>query len=480
MADTGPRKEALNLKQNFPATTTAEWEEAIQADLKDQDYAKRLIWRTDEGLAVRPYYRREDLAGLEAQTDTVPGQYPFVRGQLTPWEPRQDWQPHENAIRADFFHEAGGHAVQELGYAIAEGVERLAKLVEEGESVDDAARSLEFVFSIGSNYFFEIAKLRAARLLWAQAVSAFGPSDESSCFMRIHARTARANKSIYDPCTNLLRATTEALSAVIGGCQTLSVEPFGFDPEVALNVQRILAEEVHLDCVADPAGGSYYIEALTDALAREAWKLFQQVEAQGGHSAALASGTIAQALEQSRREKEKAVSTRRRILVGVNSYPNLKEKSAGTNPPAPDPASPFAPYRLAEAFERIRQRTERHTRNTGRCPKVLLLRRGDPKVSTARANFCLNLFGCAGFDVVETDGLEDLQADLVVLCSSDSEYAAFAREVAPKVQAPMIVAGNPKEQAEELKAVGVQGFVYQGIDAVEVLFAWQDRLGMEE
>ena len=188
---------------------------------------------------------------------------------------------------------------------------------------------IEFVMAVGPSYFMEIAKLRAARLLWAQAVAAFEPKDAESCAMRLHVRTPRRNKSLCDRYTNLLRAATEALSAVIGGCDQLTIEPFGFDDHLALNIQRILREESHLDAVADPAGGSYYIEALTDSIAREAWKLFQQVESEGGYSKAMASGSIAKALADSRAARDKAMSSRRRVLVGVNNYPNLTEKKTG-------------------------------------------------------------------------------------------------------------------------------------------------------
>ena len=203
--------------------------------------------------------------------------------------------PPADAIRADLLHEAGAHCVQQLGYAIAAGVERLAVLAAT-QPAAVAAREIEFVFAVGPSYFLEIAKLRAARLLWAQAVSAFGPRDDNACSMRLHVRTARRNKSLYDRYTNLLRATTEALSAIIGGCDRLTVEPFGFDAHRAVNIQRILMEEAHMDAVADPAGGSYFIEALTDSIAREAWRLFQQVEAEGGYAKALESGSIGKSL----------------------------------------------------------------------------------------------------------------------------------------------------------------------------------------
>ncbi|HTS25806.1 MAG TPA: methylmalonyl-CoA mutase family protein [Bryobacteraceae bacterium] len=440
-------EEILHLAQDFPPVPTAAWEAAIQKDLKGADYEKKLVWRSEEGIAVRPYYRREDLAG----------QFPCVRdGQ--PWEARGDAAFTPDAVRADRLHDAGAHAVQELGYALAEGVERLA-----------SGQQVEFVYAAGSNYFFEIAKLRAARLLWAQAAAAFG----IDCAVRIHVRTSRLNKSLYDRYTNLLRATTEAMSAVIGGADTLYVEPFGFPPRLAGNVQNVLREEAHLDAVADPASGSYYIETLTDALAAQAWKLFQSVEREGGYSQALASGSIEKALEETRAARRKTISSRRRTLVGVNNFPNAGEKT----PEAEAPSSEFD--RLAEPFEAIRRRTAAHAKRTGRYPKVLLLKRGDLKMRMARANFCFNFLGCAGFDVVESEEYAATDADLIVLCSSDPEYLSFAKEVCAAVSVPVLVAGNPKDQIGALKAAGVQGFLHISSDAVETLTEWQTRLGIE-
>jgi len=466
--------EILSLGRDFPPVPTEAWEAAILKDLKGADYEKKLVWRTDEGIAVRPYYRSENLAGLESQVRSQPGGFPFVRGSGKPWEMRETDDLPSGAIRADQLHEAGAHAVQELGYALAEGVERLIRLTET-MSVDEAARQIEFVYAVGSNYFFEIAKLRAARMLWAQAVAAFGPESTESCSARIHARTSRLNKSVYDRHTNLLRVTTEAMSAVIGGADTLYVEPFGFAPRLARNVQYVLREESHLDAVADPAGGSYYIEVLTDSLAAHAWKLFQSVEAQGGHSRAASDGVIEKSIGETRSARGKAVSSRRRTLVGVNNYPNVNEKVPG----AEATAMADAATRLAEPFEQIRARTAAHAAATGRYPKVLLLKRGDLKMRMARANFCFNFLGCAGFDLVDSEEYAGTDADLIVLCSSDAEYLPLAQEVCAAVAVPVLVAGNPKDQIEALKAAGIQGFLHIGSDAVQTLTEWQTRLGMK-
>jgi methylmalonyl-CoA mutase len=459
MPEQAPGTEILHLSADFPPVPTADWEAAIAKDLKGADYEKKLVWRSDEGIAVRPYYRSEALLPIREWTDLAPGQFPYTRGGGQAWAEAQEWTAPAGAIRADHLHEQGATAVQELAFALAQAVEQFAA----------DHRAPEFVFAVGSNYFFEIAKLRSARLLWATAAAAFDAAESARA--RIHVRTARANKSVLDPYTNLLRVTTEAMSAVIGGCDSLTVEAFGFDPHLALNVQRVLREEAHLDKVSDPAGGSYYVEALTEALAREAWKLFQQVESQGGWQKALQSGFVEQALTTSREAKAKSIASRRRTLVGVNNYPNLNDEPVTV-------VDASGEGRLAAPFEAIRARTAAHAQRTGRYPKVLLLKRGDVKMKMARANFCYNFFGCAGFDLRESEQHADSDADLIVLCSSDPEYLPFAQEVCPSVSVPVLVAGNPKEQIEQLRAAGVQGFVHVLSNAVDTLREWQDRLGM--
>jgi methylmalonyl-CoA mutase len=436
----------LDLARDFPPVSTAEWEAAIHADLAGADYQKKLVWRTPEGIAVKPYFRREDL----------PPSVGPVAAAENDWHIGDPGPERAGLIRADIFHNEGANAVQELAFAIAAGADRLAA----GE------RDLSFVFAVGSNYFFEIAKLRAVRRLWAQVARAFGAPVST----HLHVRTATANKSLYDPYTNLLRVTTEALSAVLGGCDSLVVEPFEFSERLATNVQLLLKHEAHLDRVADPAAGSFYIEWLTDALAREAWKLFQQVESQGGFSQAQAF--IEREITTSRLAVEAAIASRRRTLVGVNNYPDLTEKSIN-----PDADVHFR-WRMAEPLERIRLRMERHAHATGHTPSVLLLTRGDAKMRIARATFCANFFGCGGFAIRESAQLEP--ADLVVLCSSDAEYLALAQEIVTQVQVPVIVAGNPKEQIDALKAAGVAGFVHIFSNLVDTLTEWQNKLGVAQ
>ena len=404
-------EEILRLAADFPPVATADWEAAIRADLKGADYEKRLVWRTEEGLAVRPYYRAADVAGLP----------PFpAREAGHVWEIAEEIPEGPDVVRVDALHAQGAHAVQELAGAIA---------------MAGGKPHLRVVFAIGPYYFLEIAKFRAARLLLPDPA-------------RIVGVTPLRNKSVCDRDTNLLRVTTEAMSAVLGGCDTVVIQPFGFDPRLAVNIQRILKEEAHLDAVADAAGGSYYIESLTAMLAREAAK---------------AGSPAPEAVAQTRAARETAVALRRRTLVGVNNYPNLMEKAPGFEAPADG--------RLAAPFEAIRRRTAAMKRP----PRVLLLTRGDLKMRTARANFCLNFFGCAGFEIEPSGELNDA-ADLIVLCSSDPEYLALANEICPRTSVPVLVAGNPKDQIEALRAAGVQGFVHIQSDAVKTLTEWQERI----
>jgi methylmalonyl-CoA mutase len=184
------------------------------------------------------------------------------------------------------------------------------------------------------------------------------------------------------------------------------------------------------------------------------------------------SGALWAGVSAARDSKEKAVAERRRVLVGTNNYPNLGERRLDAS------GSLDAGWRLAERFEVVRLRTERHTAATGRVPRVLLLERGDVKMRKARSTFCLNLFGCAGFEILQSDTLAD--ADLVVLCSADGEYLDFARAVVPQARVPVIVAGYPKEHVDALRAAGIADFVHVRSNAVDTLLDWQDRLGMDE
>jgi methylmalonyl-CoA mutase len=482
------------LLTGFPPVTTAEWMAVVEKDLKGADFSRKLLWQTDEGITVRPFYRAEDLDGLE-HTGAAPGQFPYVRGT----RPDNDWEIREEAvagspdvIAAHRLQEAGATVVQELGYGIAEAIERLATAPERGQTAEDAAGAIAFSFAIGSNFFFEIAKLRAARLLWSRVCESFGCS-QCAARMMVHARTSRWNKTIYDPHNNILRGTTEAMSAAIGGCDTLAVAPFdavyrepGEDSRrLARNTQLILKHEAWFDRTVDPAGGSYYVEVLTDSIAREAWKLIQDVEAAGGFARATAS--MDEAIAESRVKKEAAVASRRRSIVGTNNYPNTKERMLDQIQPAVVEANR---PRAAAAFEQIRLATER----SGKKPKFLLAELGDVKMRKARSGFVRNFLGCGGFGIHAESfasaqqaaaAVVEQKADAVVVCSSDAEYAQLAPALIDALKsagsrAPVIVAGYPQDSLERLQAAGVADFIHVRSNAVETLKAWQARLGVKE
>ncbi len=423
------------MKEMFPPVSVAAWEAQIQADLKGADYEKRLVWKTPEGLAVRPYYTMETAPAAVALDG------------LTPWEAGEP----EADIDAARWQDEGATAVEELAFALAAAVEIWEK------------PALTVRFAVGPLFLLEIAKLRAARVLWNCVGAAFGRQPA----LHLHAVTARWNKSALDANNNLLRATGEALAAALGGANTIAVRPEGMDARLAQNLLLILREETHTHGVADPAAGAWYIEALTAMLGAEAWRRFQQVEAAGGFAAFRAGGALDAALAAARGAKDAAVATRRATLVGVNNYPNPSEPLQECSENG---------WRAAGVFERIRMRTARHVAAGNACPTVLLLELGDRRMSQARAGFCRNFLGCAGFTIRESSCLEP--ADLTILCGSDAEYMELAPRVLSEAQMPVVIAGYPKEHVAALEAAGVAGFVHLGSNLVETLEHWQNRLGV--
>jgi len=253
--------------------------------------------------------------------------------QLTLWAAREAPQLQTVCVHSRSFLEAGGSAVQELAFALAVGTEYLREMDKRGVGVDVVAPRMRFAFSVGPNFFMEISKFRAARLLWSRIVESFG-GNLCSQAMNIHARTALWNKSRLDPYVNMLRTTTESFAAVLGGVQSLQVTPFDevfglpdeFSRRISRNTQILLATEAQLRHVVDPAGGSWAVEWLTDQIAQKAWSLFQDVEGKGGALASLQSGFIQSEVEKVAKAKETALATRKDIQVGVNQYANLKEK----------------------------------------------------------------------------------------------------------------------------------------------------------
>jgi methylmalonyl-CoA mutase len=329
-------------------------------------------------------------------------------------------------------------------------------------------------------------------MLWARVAEKFGVSNEAAR-ARIAARTSIWNKTVYDPHVNVLRATTEAMAAVLGGADMVSAAPFDAcykQPDeasrrLARNVQLLLKHEAFLGQVADPGGGSYYLEAITDLVARDAWKKMQEIESRGGYRAAQAEGLIAQALGKSLAARETAVARRRRVFVGTNQFANPNERLLERV----DEQRRNQTRRGARQYEEIRLRTERHAAAGGKAPRALLAEIGDIKTRTARANFATNFFACAGFAMVskrfkKAEEIATAACDLIVLCSSDAEYTPIVAGLMPKLKmlgrsTPVIIAGNP-ENARELAAAGIADFVYLRSNPVEVLAKWQEKLGIED
>lgn len=394
---------------------------------------------------------------------------------------------------------SGSTIVEELGYMMAAGHEMLVELIKRGVSATAAAKSIRFTTSITSNYFMEIAKLRAARLLWANIMKAYEPECKCAEKIYIHAVTSMWNQTVYDSYVNMLRGTTEAMSAAIAGVHSLEVLPFNaattkndeFAERIARNVQLLLKNEAHFDNVVDPAGGSYYIENLTASIAQEAWKLFLEVENEGGYIASFNKGTISARVKASAEKKNKEVATRRITLLGTNQFPNfgevLKDQKAectcGCNCEVGENA--LVPYRGGEQFEAMRQAVDA----SGKAPKAFMLTCGNLAMARARAQFSCNFFACAGIKVQDNTFFASVEegvkaakeagADIVVVCSSDDDYATLAPEVAKLVgeEAIVVVAGAPA-CAEELKAQGITHFISIRDNVLETLKGYLKELGI--
>ncbi|MFH5885295.1 methylmalonyl-CoA mutase family protein [Halalkalibaculum sp. DA3122] len=441
------------------------------------------------------------------------------------------------------WHEAGATITEELALALATGSEYLAKLSEQDCPVDAIASRIHFRLPIGSNYFLEIAKFRAARVLWEKVVEAYKPDEEKSSQTYIHGETSRWNKPVYDPHTNMLRTSTEGMSAAIAGCDSITINPFNlsyqqpdeFGQRIARNSQIIFKEEAYLDQVYDPGAGSYYIEMLTDKIAAAAWQQFQEIEKQGGIFKALKHGTIATVIRGSVEKRNRAIAERGRIFVGINQYPNpddrmadkfdseyravsLKESDRDVEIDQGRIVNSLAdqfeagaqlgdvipglfdhgkqlfrniqPYRGTDAFEQLRLATERHPET----PTVLMLPLGDRKMRKARSTFAANFFGCAGYDIEDPLGYENIeeaitavkeqQPDIVVLCSSDQEYTELVEPMCKQLQSldkqPIaVLAGDPGERIESYMEAGIEAFIHRKSNVLETLKEFHQKLGIE-
>ncbi len=615
--------EESKLFSEFTPISTEEWESKIIEDLKGADYKKKLIWNSNEEIEIKPYYRVENLLHLD-YLNTIPGQYPYSRGNNADknhWLIRQNiivdnvnnannkaldilnkgvnsilfeltnsfhtktirillkdiccdcielnFKANENsnellkeytlilknnhtklqevngtlgydpignlALKGNFyfhdekksinqlkeifhnakdlpklrlitvngkhFHNAGGNIVQELAFTLSLGNEYLAKLTEIGFSIDEIAPKIDFNYAVGSNYFFEIAKFRAARMLWSTIVNAYKPANIESCKTTIHAETSKWNKTLLDPHVNILRSATEAMSAILGGINSFTTHPFNssyetpteFSERIARNQQLILNEEAYFSTIKDPSAGSYYIENLTNEIAEKAWKLFKEIENEGGFIKAFMNGIIQTQIKKTAHKRDLAIANRKEILLGINQYPNLSEKIISA--PIQDSeiyktsiAEPLKIYKGSTPFEEIRLKTEAYSKNNKR-PVVFLLSFGNLAMRSARAQFSTNFFGCAGFKIMDNNGFKSViegikaakksNADIIVFCSSDDEYNLITHEINELVNKKiLVIAGNPTTLIENLYSIGITNFIHIKSNILEELKKYQDLLNI--
>ena len=404
------------------------------------------------------------------------------------------------AVNTILLNNAGAYIAQELGYALAWGNDLMEKMTDAGFSADEVAKDIKFNMGIGSNYFMEIAKFRAARMLWAQIISQYEPKCGCSAKMKVNAETSRFNMTIFDANVNMLRTQTESMSAALANVDSIVTvpydvcykEPDDFSERIARNQQLLLKEESHLNRIVDPSAGSYYIENLTIAIAQEAWKLFLQTEDEGGFIANVENGKIQEAVNASAQKRMTAAAQRKENLLGTNQFPNFNETAAQKIEKVPtctccgkeEATIPtLNTERLAEEFETIRLATEKAAKQ----PKAFMLTIGNLAMRLARAQFSCNFFGCAGYKNIDNLGFETVEegveaalkaeADIIVLCSSDDEYA----ELAPKAKeligdkAILVIAGAPACM-DDLKAIGIDNYINVKSNVLETLKAFNEKL----
>ena len=631
----------FHILEDFPAISTQEWMDKITADLKGADFNKKLVWRTPEGFNVQPFYRQEDLAGLETP-QSAPGHYPFVRGikEDNEWLIRQNIDAHDakaaNAKALDVLNkginslgfkldkqqisqqyidtllegiyveyielnfrvclrrvpeliellvknfrakgidpakvrgsinvdpiarmlnkgknlsreqvlarltealeagkqlpkfriigvnsqslvDAGAYCSQELGYALAWGNEYMEMLTDAGIDSATAAKAIKFNMGVQGNYFMEIAKFRAARLLWAKIVREYEPicncGDNCQCEkvdgkycpcamkMHVNATTSTFNMTIYDAYVNLLRSQTETMSAALAGVDSIVVTPFDvtykqsddFSERIARNQQLLLSEESHFNKVVDPAAGSYYLENLTNMIAEEAWKIFLDVQERGGFFALVKNGEIQKAMTENLQKRLGDVAKRKETILGTNQFPNFNEKTDGKivksaqgncccSDDAQEDKLPTLPkMRAAEEFEQLRLQTEASEHQ----PVAFMLTIGNLAMRLARSQFSCNFFACAGYKVIDNngfntvaDGIEAARkagADIIVLCSSDDEYAEFAPqawEILKDAKELFVVAGAPACM-EDLQKLGIENYIHVRVNVLETLKSFNQKL----
>ena len=401
---------------------------------------------------------------------------------------------------------SGAYCAQELAYALAWGAEYMTMMTEAGLPNYLAARSIRFNMGIGGNYFMELAKFRAARLLWAKIVEAykapvFTAALKEAAKMNVSAETSRFNMTIFDAYVNMLRTQTETMSAALAGVDEIVVTPFDatyeepteFAERIARNQQLLLKEESHFDKVVDPAAGSYYIENLTNSIAEEAWKQFLAIQEEGGMYELVAAGKVQEAMAATLKARLSDVAKRKEVILGSNQFPNftekagkkIKEVACGCCCAKPENAIATLPVaRAAEEFEALRLETEAAKKQ----PVAFMLTIGNLAMRIARAQFSCNFFACAGYKVIDNNGFKSVaegikaarkaKADIIVLCSSDDEYATYAPQAWLQLEGAkevFVVAGAPA-CTEDLQKLGIENFINVRVNVLETLKKFNAQL----
>ena len=409
-------------------------------------------------------------------------------------------------VNSVVLNNAGAYCAQELAYALAWGAEYMTMMTEAGLPNYLAAREIRFNMGIGGNYFMELAKFRAARLLWAKIVEAykapvFTAALKEAAKMNVSAETSRFNMTIFDAYVNMLRTQTETMSAALAGVDEIVVTPFDatyeqpteFAERIARNQQLLLKEESHFDKVVDPAAGSYYIENLTNAIAEEAWKQFLAIQEQGGMYEMVAAGKVQEAMAANLKTRLSDVAKRKEVILGSNQFPNFTEKAGkkikttacGCCCAKPENAIATLPVaRAAEEFEALRLETE----GAKKQPVAFMLTIGNLAMRIARAQFSCNFFACAGYKVIDNNGFKSVaegikaarkaKADIIVLCSSDDEYAVYAPQAWLQLEGAkelFVVAGAPA-CTEELQKLGIENFINVRVNVLETLKKFNQQL----
>ncbi|MFE7808590.1 methylmalonyl-CoA mutase family protein [Streptomyces sp. NPDC057430] len=455
----------------------------LDAGAEVEDAARELLRLYEERGVAKGAARGglgADPLGFEARTGRSFGFAPVAA--LARWCAEE--YPGLRALTVDAlpYHEAGGSAAQELGCSLATGVAYLRQLTEAGLSVEQACGQLEFRYAATADQFLTIAKLRAARRLWARVAEVCGAGSAGA--QRQHAVTSSVMMTRRDPWVNMLRTTVATLAAGVGGADAVTVLPFdhalglpdGFARRIARNTSTILIEESHLSRVIDPAGGSWYVERLTDELAEAGWEFFQWLERIGGQAEALRSGRLGQDLANTWEARSAKLAKRREPITGVSEFPLLTEKPVVREAAPEQPAGGLPRVRRDDAFEALRARSDLHLAATGARPRIYLATLGPAAAHTARATFAANLFQAGGIEPVVEGTFEESGATEACLCSSDALYeeqaAARAGELGSLGARHVFLAGRPASYA------GVDSYVFAGCDAVAVLSATLDRMGV--